>query len=76
MKWFTTVFLPSLEERYKSRGKLWLTAKQTDVCDRYMEPGTLRGQRRLKVGDKTYCIQIAPNGCANFYIMNAEGWQI
>ena len=35
MKWFENVFLPSLEERYNQRnGKMWLTEKQADVCQK------------------------------------------
>lgn len=68
MKWFINTFLVSLEERYIDRGKLWLTAKQVDVCRRYMEYGNLRGQMYLDVDNKHYGIQIAPNGCASFYV--------
>lgn len=76
MKWFITVFLPSLEERYNQRGgKLWLTAKQVDVCRRYMEYGAMRGQMYYDCGDKSYRLQIAPNGCGHFYIM-VNGWTV
>lgn len=75
MKWFTGTFIPSLEERYNRRnGKLWLTAKQVDICRRYMEfSQTVRGAMHYAEGDKMYCIQIAPNGCAVFHIM-VNGW--
>lgn len=76
MKWFTDTFLRSLEERYNQRGgKLWLTKKQADVCRRYMEFGAVRGAMQHREDDKTYCIQIAPNGCASFHIM-LDGWAV
>ena len=72
MKWFRNVFLPSLEERYNAKsGKMWLTEKQVAVCMRYMEcrKGRIRGCMECDINEKTYVIQIAPNGCAAFYIM-------
>ena len=71
MKWFKTVFLPSLEEQYNKRGgKMWLTKKQTDVCRSYMDASyTVRGCYYYVLGNKKYTIQIAPNGCAHFSIM-------
>ena len=70
MKWFDTVFLPSLEERYRQRGKLWLTAKQASVCKNYMKPSSsVRGCYTYKMGEKkSYSIQVAPNGCAAFHV--------
>ena len=75
MKWFKTVFLPSLEERYNQRnGNMWLTAKQTDVCRNYMEySSTVRGSMYIEIGNKRFSIQIAPNGCARLSIM-VNGW--
>lgn len=75
MKWFTSVFLPSLEARYNQRnGKLWLTSKQVDVCRRYMEwSKTVRGAMCYTMGRKMYNVQIAPNGCAAFHIL-VDGW--
>lgn len=75
MKWFTGVFLPSLEACYNQRnGKLWLTSKQVDVCRRYMEwSKTVRGSMHYTMGRKMYNIQIAPNGCAVFRIL-VDGW--
>lgn len=74
MKWFRTVFLPSLEERYnKSKGNIWLTRKQTDVCRNYMEFGTIKGHMYIDIDNKRYSIQIAPNGCSSFCIL-VDGW--
>ena len=72
MEWFTDHFLSSLEERYHERGKLWLTAKQANVCKRYMEYGTVRGNLVLDLGSKRYCVSIMPNGGASFFIINLE----
>lgn len=70
MSWFTGTFLPSLEDRYNARGgKLWLTKKQADVCRRYMDFGAVRGAMQHREGGKLYCIQLAPNGCAHFFIL-------
>ena len=75
MKWFESVFLPSLEERYNQRnGKMWLTSKQADVCKRYMNPSSsVRGCFTHGTSDKLYTIQVAPNGCASFSIL-VNGW--
>lgn len=75
MKWFRNVFLPSLEERYNARsGKMWLTEKQVAVCMRYMEfSRSVKGSMEYNIDEKTYIIQIAPNGCAAFHIMK-NGW--
>ena len=75
MKWFKTVFLPSLEERYNQRnGKMWLTEKQAGVCQTYMEPSAhIKGQYCMDIDNKRYSIQIAKNGCAAFHIM-VDGW--
>lgn len=77
MKWFETVFLPSLEDRYNQRGgKMWLTEKQTDVCLNYMAPSSsVRGCFSHDIGEKHYSIQVARNGCASFHIM-VNGWQV
>ena len=79
MKWFLETFIPSLEERYKNRKNskpIWLTAKQTSICKRYMNPSNaVRGTYTLEVGENTYCIQSAPNGCAAFSILK-NGWII
>lgn len=71
-RWSSGVFLPSLEEKYSQRnGKLWLTAKQVSVCRRYMQfSETVRGAMHYVAEDKMYCIQIAPNGCAAFHVLN------
>lgn len=71
-KWFDGVFLPSLEEKHDQRnGKLWLTAKQVAICKRYMEfSETVRGAMHYVAGSKMYCIQVAPNGCAAFHVLN------
>lgn len=71
MKWFKDTFLPSLEERYNARnGKLWLTKKQVAVCRNYMTfSNTVRGAMHFESGEKIYCIQIAPNGCASFHVV-------
>lgn len=70
MKWFLTVFLPSLEERYKqNNNKLWLTKKQVNVCKNYMIPSnTVRGNYSITINNMLYYISIAPNGCASFVI--------
>ena len=69
MEWFKTVFLPSLEERYKQNSKLWLTKKQASVCKRYMTPSnTVRGNYSITVDGKFYAISVAPNGCASFLV--------
>ena len=75
MKWFKTVFLPSLEERYNQRnGKMWLTVKQTNVCKDYMTySNTVRGSMYMDIGEKRYAIQIAQNGCACLHIL-VNGW--
>lgn len=76
MKWFVNEFLPSLEERYRQRGgKLWLTAKQANVCKCYMHgiKTAYRGCYGLNVGEKQYVIQVAPNGCVSFMVL-ANGW--
>lgn len=75
MKWFETVFLPSLEERYNDRkGKLWLTANQVDVCKRYMNYSAyIKGAMEYTIEDKMYSIKIAHNGCAAFHIL-INGW--
>lgn len=77
MKWFKEIFLPSLEDRYISRGKrLWLTEKQVDICANYMIPSSsVRGCMYIDIGEKHYSIQIAPNGCAAFHVY-VNGWQI
>lgn len=76
MSWFTGTFLPSLEDRYNARGgKLWLTKKQADVCRRYMDFGAVRGAMQHREGGKLYCIQLAPNGCAHFFIL-LGGWTV
>lgn len=77
MKWFETVFLPSLEERYNKRnGKMWLTEKQADICQNYMIPSAhIRRQFSHEIGNKRYSIQVAPNGCAAFHIM-VDGWEV
>lgn len=69
--WFFDTFLPSLEERYKQRGgKLWLTKKQTDICRREMRgSNTVRGAYETEHAGKVYGVQIAPNGCGRFWIM-------
>lgn len=75
MKWFETVFIPSLEERYNQRnGKMWLTEKQVGVCKNYMEPSSkIKGLFSIEIDGKRYSIQIAKNGCASFHIM-VNGW--
>jgi len=70
MKWFLEVFLPSLEDRYSKRGKLWLTAKQVKVCKLYMEYAAARGNMYIDSNGKRYFISIAPNGCASFGIID------
>ena len=77
MKWFLDNFLASLETRYFERnGKMWLTAKQTDVCRRYMNLSPLaRGLYVITANGLEYYAQTAPNGCAHFYIMR-DGWTI
>lgn len=72
MKWFETVFLPSLEEQYNQRnGKMWLTEKQVSICKRYMEYSQhIKGALSYKAGSKRYSVQIAPNGCAAFHVEN------
>ena len=77
MKWFETVFLPSLEERYNQRnGKMWLTVNQADVCRNYMTPSSyIRGHFSHEIGSKRFSVQVAPNGCAAFHIM-IDGWEV
>lgn len=77
MKWFETVFLKSLEERYNNNnGKIWLTEKQADICQNYMKPSAyIRGQFYKEIGNKRYSIQVAKNGCASFHIM-IDGWKV
>ena len=70
MNWFINTFLASLEDRYTKKGKLWITEKQVSVCRKYMHLGSLKGQMFIDSKDKRYMIQIAPNGCANFFILN------
>ena len=77
MAWFENVFLPSLEERFLQRGKLWLTKKQVTVCKRYMNYNQyVRGAYEYYIGDKGYHVHVAPNGCGNFFITNKSGFVI
>jgi hypothetical protein len=77
MKWFKTVFLPSLEERYNQRnGKMWLTEKQVNVCKNYMVGSpTVHGVFSIEIGNKMYSIHIGKHGCASFLIM-IDGWTV
>lgn len=73
MNWFINTFLLSLETRYESRkirNPIWITAKQADICKRYMTPSkTVRGSYTFDANGKKYCAQVAPNGCAAFSII-------
>jgi hypothetical protein len=72
MEWFINQFLDSIAQRFYKSGKpvIWLTAKQTTVCKRYMDFGPIKGQRQLDLNGKRYAITIAPNGCSSFCIFD------
>lgn len=72
MEWFEGVFLPSLEQKYRDRGSLWLTAKQTAICRRYMTKGAEQGRYYHDIDSKRYAIQLNHNDASQFAVFERE----
>lgn len=62
MKWFTEVFLKSLDERFEGKNSIWLTEKQVAVCCRYMKESRYFSFLYIVVGDWQYSLEIMKKG--------------
>lgn len=62
MKWFTEVFLKSLDERFSGTTNIWLTEKQVDVCRRYMKQSQYFSFLYIIVGEYQYSVWIMKKG--------------
>lgn len=62
MNWFINVFLKSLDERFEKSSNIWLTEKQVQVCERYMEQSKYYSFRYIVVGDYQYSLAVMKKG--------------
>ena len=71
MKWFKTVFLPSLTENMTLNQSRWITEKQVDVCLRYMQPDPWSPCRhyQIKVDGQWYILSVMKKGYGRLTIM-------
>lgn len=62
MKWFTEVFLKSLDEKFSSTSNIWLTEKQVNVCRKYMKQSQYYSFLYIVVGEYQYSLAIMKKG--------------
>lgn len=62
MKWFTEVFLKSLDERFNGTTKIWLTEKQVDICRKYMKYSEYYSFLYIIAGEYQYSLAIMKKG--------------
>lgn len=72
MKWFTDVFLKSLDERFSETTIIWLTAKQADVCSRYMKRAEYHPFYYITVGEYQYSMIIVKKGLGRMIRENKD----
>ena len=69
MDWFEDTLLPSLERKYRERGKLWLTAKQTAICRRYMIRDDVQ-RYHYDTKEKRYILLLNHNDASQFGVVD------